>query len=453
MAIISEVRDFIEQLGYQVLVTGFEKENIYIWREWFRGKVDDFHKYMVYNGVKKVCMTKKTLGMAKKSCEDWADLLMNEKVKINVEQYQDLIDLCLNNNNFRTKANELVELSFALGTGAFVEYNDFSKKGKVGLNFINAEMVFPLRKEDGEIVDVAFASEIGKNKYYVNIHVKKPNGKYQIENIIFNAEKYGKYSIDELPQGVQRIVESDVKLFQIIKPNIVNNSDINSAMGLSVYANAIDEMMDIDEKFDSYHNEFKLGKKRIFVDPSTVNVAITSSDGQSSTTPVFDTDEIAFYAVPMGDNQKRIEQTDFNLRVSEHSEALQDALNLFGSKVGFGSDFYTFRDGKVYTNTTDIISSNSKMFRRLKKHELVLEKALQDMVIAIIYLNTNTIYEGDIGIDFDDSIIEDKTAERQQYKEEVAMGTMSPVEYRMRVYGEDEETAKSKIPQAANVME
>ena len=35
--------------------------------------------------------------------------------------------------------------------------------------------------------------------------------------------------------------------------------------------------------------------------------------------------------------------------------ALQDALNLFGDKVGFGSDYYVFKEGKVYTNTTDII--------------------------------------------------------------------------------------------------
>ena len=34
-------------------------------------------------------------------------------------------------------------------------------------------------------------------------------------------------------------------------------------MGLSVYANAVDEMKDVDTKYDSYENEFVLGRKRI----------------------------------------------------------------------------------------------------------------------------------------------------------------------------------------------
>ena len=77
--IVSDIRDFLEQLGYKVEVSGLHREHMALWREWYRGKVDSFHNYTVYNGVKEVKRTKKTLGMAKKSCEDWADLLLNER--------------------------------------------------------------------------------------------------------------------------------------------------------------------------------------------------------------------------------------------------------------------------------------------------------------------------------------------------------------------------------------
>ena len=209
-------------------------------------------------------------------------------------------------------------------------------------------------------------------------------------------------------------------------------------------------MQEIDEIFDSYFNEFQLGKKRIFVDPSVVNVTVPVSG--PNVRPAFDPDDVSFYGLNgMGENGEKIEQTDFNLRVTEHSQALQDALNLFGDKVGFGSDYYVFKEGKVYTNTTDIISSNSKMFRRLKKHELILERALKGMVRAVLHI-AGSGYTGDIQVDFDDSIIEDKAAERKQYKEDVAAGIMSPVEYRMRVYGEDKATAESMIPEQNDVM-
>ena len=63
------------------------------------------------------------------------------------------------------------------------------------------------------------------------------------------------------------------------------------------------------------------------------------------------------------------------------------------------------------------------------------------------------VYSGIITIDFDDSIIEDKEAERKQYKEDVALGAMSLLEYRMKVYNEDKNTAQSMLPQQADVMQ
>lgn len=60
------------------------------------------------------------LGMAKKVCEDWANLLMNEKVQITLEgqKEQEFIDRVLTSNNFTVKANEMQEMKSALGTVA-----------------------------------------------------------------------------------------------------------------------------------------------------------------------------------------------------------------------------------------------------------------------------------------------------------------------------------------------
>ena len=58
----------------------------------------------------------------------------------------------------------------------------------------------------------------------------------------------------------------------------------------------------------------------------------------------------------------------------------------------------------------------------------------------------------DVNIDFDDSIIEDKVSERQQDRQDVAMGVMPLWEYRVKWYGEDEETAKSMIPEQADII-
>ena len=55
--------------------------------------------------------------------------------------------------------------------------------------------------------------------------------------------------------------------------------------------------------------------------------------------------------------------------------------------------------------------------------------------------------------EFNDSILADEESERQQDRQDVSMGVMSLVEYRMKWYNEDEATAKSKIPEQNQVME
>ena len=60
----------------------------------------------------------------------------------------------------------------------------------------------------------------------------------------------------------------------------------------------------------------------------------------------------------------------------------------------------------------------------------------------------------EITIDFDDSIIEDKDAERKSDRQEVSMGVMSRAEYRAKWYGETLEQAQKKLPeQESGVLE
>ena len=68
-------------------------------------------------------------------------------------------------------------------------------------------------------------------------------------------------------QGFERVppvvhTGSDRRQFVIDRPNIANNFDYSIPLGISVYANAIDSMKGVDIAFDSYVNEFVLGKKR-----------------------------------------------------------------------------------------------------------------------------------------------------------------------------------------------
>ena len=60
--------------------------------------------------------------MAKKICEDWANLLMNERVHIRLEgeREQRFVDGILQDNSFLLMANRMQEHKAALGTAAYV---------------------------------------------------------------------------------------------------------------------------------------------------------------------------------------------------------------------------------------------------------------------------------------------------------------------------------------------
>lgn len=426
--------------------------SIALWLKWYRGKVPAFHNYTQYNGRRKVRRERKSLGLAKKIAEDWASLLLNEKVEITIsdDAAHERVWEVLNANNFRVRGNQLVEVAFALGTGAFVEYTDGDD---VIIDYVRAGMIYPLSWDNGEITECAFASERkkGKEKYvYLNIHRlnENGNGTYVIENLMFRRNG-GLLTLVDLPEGVIPIVEtgSDIPRFQIIRPNIVNNEDMDCPLGISVYANAIDQLENVDLVFDSYNNEFRLGKKRIMV-PVSMARNLMEADGVA--TPMFDDNDVEFYVLATGEsaNGQKIEEINGELRSDAHEKGISTAINLCAYKCGFGENKYKFEGGAAKT-ATEVVSEDGDMFRNLRKHELPLSDALTALVKTIAsMLGIKT--EFDVAIMFDDSIIEDTAAERMRDLQDVRDGIMSKVEYRMKWYGDTEKDARKAIEEAGS---
>lgn len=250
-------------------------------------------------------------------------------------------------------------------------------------------------------------------------------------------------------EGLAARVEtgSDQPQFVIDKLNIANNvdEDDSNPMGISLFANSVDVLAKLDLEYDSYANEFSLGRKRIFVSPEM----LTNVDGA----PVFDPHDSVFYQLPedyFKDTKEAMHEVNPTLRIQEHEQAINNDLNLLSFKCGFGTQYYRFEKGNI-TTATQVISENSDMYRTIRKHEIILGDALTDLIRCIIRLGQTAnvpglVLETDITIDFDDSIIEDKQTERQEDRQDVAMGAMSLQEYRAKWYGETEEVAEQKLP-------
>ncbi len=435
------ITQYLKGLGYDCVEDDFYSQ-IDLWQKWYRGYVPSFHDYRQYNGRKKIRRTRKSLGMAKTVAEDWANLALNEKVGIALKKKsaEKRVWSVLDANQFRVRGNQLLEQAFALGTGAFVE----RKEGdEVKIDYIRAGMVYPLAWDNGRITQCAFGSERTvkqEKQVYLNIHTLA-NGHYVIENHLFRRNGTALTEI-ALPDDVKDRVgtNSPTPLFQIIRPNIANNFAPDCPLGISVYANALDQLEGLDLVYDSYCNEFRLGKKRITV---TVTMARMAMEEDGSVTPVFDDNDTEFYAIPSVDQgENKIEEHNMELRYEAHEAGVQTALNLLSFKCGMGRDRYNFKDGEVKT-ATEVVSEKSDLFQSLKKHELLLEGALIGMAQAVAELLG--LGEQEVTINFDDSIIEDTGAEKLRFLQEIRDGVRQKWEYRVRFFGEDEATAKSMV--------
>ena len=146
----------LKQLGYTTIPEEFYTQ-VDVWKSWYQGNVKGFHRYKRYNGHDWVNCERATLGMGKKVCEDWANLLMNEKVQITLEgqKEQEFIDRILTENNFSVKANEMQEMKSALGTVAYIPRvigQSVRSDGEpipgeatgIELDYVTIEHIFPL---------------------------------------------------------------------------------------------------------------------------------------------------------------------------------------------------------------------------------------------------------------------------------------------------------------------
>ena len=456
------LQQFFSSQGYDISEKLNWESYIDTWNSWYVGKVRKFHTYYIYNGQRKVRMEKKSMQGAKKVSEDWADLLFNERVKINLKKKKDtnVLEEIFRDNNAIVTINRGIEKTFALGTGALVvsvqnmEQDETSNildvtDSKIKLEFVEAKKIIPLTWENGIIKECAFVtlkSKKGQTYIYVAMHILNEKENYIIKNYMFKG-KYNSFVEANKEEKEGFIDEFDTKSnipwFSIITPNICNNIDSESPFGISVYANSIDTLKSLDNAYDGLDNEVTIGRRRTFV----AEEMLTYDEGEQRM--VFDPNDISVYRMPKGFNKdSMIEHDDADLRTSSYIDAANYQLNILSSKVGFGNERYKF-DGQAIQTATGVISENSDMFRTIKKHEQVLENSLTTIVRAIAYASSafgNQLIDATkVTIDFDDSIIEDRGAEQVRAMQEVSQGLRSKVSYMTKHQGLNEEQAQEEL--------
>lgn len=404
------IHKVLDDLGYATYHDSEMEKLQSEWLQWYQGYVRNFHSYKNYQGTDIAQTIKRySLGMWKVISELWADNMWNPETTVTIgnEQAQSWWDIKQQDINFVSNFNNLQEKTFALGTTATNCYKGFTGLSEV--DYLDHNVIIPLEVNNSEVLSVAFASQYDKDTVYLNIHERQADDTYIIYNLFYSVDDNGEIGEQVYLQDLQEEVRSPIKLFQVHKPAIVNNKVLDSPFGVSVLGNAIDEIKATDIAFDALTKEAEYGKIRVYLKSGALDFDV---DGK--TTKVFNPNQEEFYVLKGDDQNDEGELVTVSaptLRVQELVDSLNNQLNLLGRKAGLGDNTFSSDEGTIYTNTAQIISTNSRFFKTREKHGQLMKNNIVEIVKALYWLEFNRELTDSISVHMDDSIIHDKEDE------------------------------------------
>ena len=475
-------------LGYLNKTRGYHLDADYsgqieTWRQWWKGSVPGVHTRSAEYRDGKHTRLLASLKMPKRVCEDWANLLLNDRTTFQIADEKTAAYLLgsdeqqvgglLRELHFWDNANELVEQAYWSGTGACVlSVTGVNGEGGsliaqpdacIALDYDPASCILPLKVERGVVTEAAFVSECmrdGKPAVYLQTHTGD-NTRRTIRNEWFAVTDtvHGAPDFSPLPapEGtVESItVESSPPWFALFSPAAVKNIDGGMGLGMAVFAEALDEAQGLDLAFDNYREDLRLGHKKIFYSADLCR-KVVDKDGVEHHIPPDDDVVSQFIALPekAGSLDQQSEYHEYNpdLRVEQNHRAVQDMLDLFSFKCGLGFHRYKFETGNI-TTATEYTGSRQDLVQSANKKQIPIEAALIGIVRGILWAAKNLLGaevdpETAISVNWDDSYITDAEARMGQMRDDALSGLLPRYKYLAARYGVSEEEARKLAEEA-----
>ncbi|EAC4715166.1 TPA: phage portal protein [Listeria innocua] len=404
-------------------------KNIDMWKRLYQGHYAEWHNLNYEHNGNPVNRRQLSMNLPKVTAKYMSKLLFNEKVKINIddEAAEEFVLNVLKTNGFTKNMERYIEYGEAMGGFVIKVYHDGKKNVKV--SFATADCMYPLSNDSENVDECVIANSFHKNnKYYTLLEWNEWQGDvYTITTELYQSddpnEIGGKVSLKLLFNDIEPIVPLPAlarPTFVYIKPNIANNKNLTSPLGISIYANALDTLKTLDLMFDSYYQEFKLGKKKVLVPSSFVKTAV-NLDG--STSQYFDSTDEAFFLY-QGDQDadgKSVKDISVEIRSTEFIESINAMLRIYAMQVGLSAGTFTFDENGLKT-ATEVVSEKSETYQTKNSHSQLIEQGIKEMIVSILEIGKLVkAYSGEvveldtITVDFDDSIAQDEDTTINRY--------------------------------------
>lgn len=382
-------------------------------------------------------------------CREFADsVLVEMEAKI------------LNNDNMDAVLQKsLSDMNKKLQTGLALGAMILRPLGPDKAEYVAADKFIPISFDDsGTPNDIAFlvVKSVGENDYYTRVERHYfTNGNLTIENKCYHSQSQSDIgqncSLEEVaewanilpgPITYPGMTEMDFGYYQ----NPIENKVDGSSCGVSVYESAENLIRKADVQGARLDWEYDSGERAIHVDER----ALKNRCGKTYLPRI---KKRLYRGLNLDDNNKDLYK-EYSPKMRD--EAFRRGLEEYKREIEFnvGLAYGDLSDAQEVDKTaTEVLVSKTRKYNRVTSIQGKLEECLNGFVNALAFYNGSYMSGVEFTCEFNDSILADEESERQQDRQDVSMGVMSLLEYRMKWYNEDEETAKSKIPEQNQVIE
>lgn len=441
-------KGFMQMFGYTTLkqivgkdITLSDKmiDAINEWKQMLNGQADWITDSIV------------SLGIEEGICREFADCAL---VEMETSLSNERLDRIYQKNI--SNLNENIQEGLALGS--FV----LKPLGEAAAEFVSADKIIPISfGDDGKPNDIAFLTvkKVGDVDYFTRFERHYfINGNLTIENKCFHSQTSRDIG---LPCSLEAVEEwANIDPGPVTYPgmnrmdfgyyrNPIKNRIDGSACGVSVYESAVDLIRKADIQGARLDWEYESGERAIHVDNKALK--------QDKSTGRFSMEKLKkrLYRglnLEAGKDQELLKEYSPEMR----DEAFKRGLEEYKREIEFsvGLAYGDLSDVQEVAKTaTEIKTSKNRKYNRVTAIQNNLYDCLEDFAAGLAFYNSmlNSGYE--FSCKFNDSILTDEETERQQDRQDVGMGVMSHLEYRMKWYNEDETTAKKMLPEQNQVME
>lgn len=386
-------------------------------------------------------------------CQEFSNVVLNEmESKVSVESLDKIYKGAIRD------LNENLQSGLALGSLVI------KPLGGSKVEYITADRFIPIEFDArGRLINVVFVQvkKLADDDFYHRFEqhdFKADTGMLTITNTAFrsnSAESIGR-RIDLKDVDEWKSLPESITYAGLEKPdfgyyrNPIKNEIDGSPCGVSIYESAVDQLRNVDAQGARLDWEFESGERAINVDVAALQTEVDPVTG------------LPREGVPHLNERlyKGLNLTDDEL-YKEWSPAFRDANIINGMNAYLRQvEFNVCLSYGDLSDVSDVEKTASEvMVAKRRKYNMVgaiqenLKECLEDLVYALAFYNSMTRSGYEFMCSFNDSILVDEETERTQDRQDVAMGVMSNLEYRMKWYNEDEATAKKNLPPQNTIME